>query len=50
MATVLYWLTAGCVPTGYSVVHVLGFLEELVVNNDPEYKVVSLIVTRVLQI
>jgi len=30
---------ASCVPVGYSVVQVLGFLEELVVNNDPEYKV-----------
>ncbi|XP_065911628.1 C2 domain-containing protein 5-like [Dysidea avara] len=29
---------SSCVPAGYSVVQVLGFLEELVVNNDPEYK------------
>lgn len=49
MATLLFTL-AGCVPSGYSMVHVLGFLEELVVNNDPEYKVPSsLIVAHVLQ-
>ena len=49
MATLLF-ATAGCVPSGYNMVHVLGFLEELVVNNDPEYKVPSpLIVAHVLQ-
>ena len=49
MATVLF-TAAGCVPSGYSMVHMLGFLEELVVNNDPEYKVPpSFIIARVLQ-
>lgn len=49
MATVLF-TAAGCVPSGYSMVHMLGFLEELVVNNDPEYKVPpSFIVAHVLQ-